>query len=475
MNIDCYKSENFYDEMFDHDNKIKIEYKQIYELLKDANDEDILINKRKLDKSFLEQGITFTLNSIDNDKERILPFDQIPRIINKNDWQKIEHGLIQRITALNLFLNDIYTNKYIIKDKIIPENLLLSSNSYYNDFKDIIPNKNIFINISGSDIIRDKNDYYVLEDNLRCPSGVSYVLENRAAMKKVYSTLYSKLNVKPVNNYPNLLLQALRYISPNKSFHPTCVLLSPGIYNSAYYEHTFLAKHMGIEIVEGNDLISDDGFIYMKTTRGLVQVDVIYRRIDDQYIDPNYFRKDSLLGVPGLVESYRKGNVSIANGIGCGIADDKATYSFVPKMIKYYLDQDPILKNIPTYLPTNHSDKDYILNNMHELVIKSVNESGGYGMLIGCNAKKEEINQFQRLINKSPRNYIAQPIISLSRHPTICDDAIEGRHIDLRPFVLYGEKIQVLQGGLTRVALKKNSLVVNSSQGGGTKDTCVLN
>tara|TARA_B100000530_G_scaffold70914_1_gene41788 strand:+ start:194 stop:1621 length:1428 start_codon:yes stop_codon:yes gene_type:complete len=475
MNIDCYKSENFYDEMFGNDNKINAEYKQIYELLKDTNDEDILINKKKLDKSFLEQGITFTLNSIDNDKERILPFDQIPRIINKNDWQKIEHGLIQRITALNLFLYDIYTNKYIIKDKIIPENLLLSSNSYYNDFKDIIPNKNIFINISGSDIIRDKNDYYVLEDNLRCPSGVSYVLENRAAMKKVYSTLYSKLNVKPVNNYPNLLLQALRYISPNKSFHPTCVLLSPGIYNSAYYEHTFLAKHMGIEIVEGNDLISDDGFIYMKTTKGLVQVDVIYRRIDDQYIDPNYFRKDSLLGVPGLVESYRKGNVSIANAIGCGIADDKATYSFVPEMIKYYLDQDPILKNIPTYLPTNNSDKDYILNNMHELVIKSVNESGGYGMLIGCNAKKEEINQFQRLINKSPRNYIAQPIISLSRHPTICDDAIEGRHIDLRPFVLYGEKIQVLQGGLTRVALKKNSLVVNSSQGGGTKDTCVLN
>ena len=239
MNIDCYKSENFYDEMFDNDNRIKIEYKQIYELLKDANDEDILINKKKLDKSFLEQGITFTLNSIDNDKERILPFDQIPRIINKNDWKKIEHGLIQRITALNLFLYDIYTNKYIIKDKIIPEDLLLSSNSYYNDFKDIIPNKNIFINISGSDIIRDKNDYYVLEDNLRCPSGVSYVLENRAAMKKVYSTLYSKLNVKPVNNYPNLLLQALRYISPNKSFHPTCVLLSPGIYNSAYYEHTF--------------------------------------------------------------------------------------------------------------------------------------------------------------------------------------------------------------------------------------------
>ena len=248
MNIDCYKSENFYDEMFGNDNRIKIEYKQIYELLKGANDEDILINKKKLDKSFLEQGITFTLNSIDNDKERILPFDQIPRIINKNDWQKIEHGLIQRITALNLFLYDIYTNKYIIKDKIIPENLLLSSNSYYNDFKDIIPNKNIFINISGSDIIRDKNDYYVLEDNLRCPSGVSYVLENRAAMKKVYSTLYSKLNVKPVNNYPNLLLQALRYISPNKSFHPTCVLLSPGIYNSAYYEHTFLAKHMGIEL-----------------------------------------------------------------------------------------------------------------------------------------------------------------------------------------------------------------------------------
>ena len=381
----------------------------------------------------------------------------------------------QRITALNLFLHDIYHEQRIIKDGTIPAHYILSGKHFRREFVNFNVPKDIYIHICGTDLIRGADgQYMVLEDNGRCPSGVSYVLENRRAMKRTFPQMFESIGVRPVDQYPQELLKTLQHITPAGVADPTVVLLTPGAHNSAYFEHTYLARQMGIEIVEGRDLVVRDEHVFMRTTKGMRPVHVIYRRLDDDFLDPTVFRRDSMLGVPGLVHAYRAGNVSLANSIGTGIADDKVMYYFVPKMIKYYLDQEPIIPNVPTYLASEEADMKYILDNLPKLVVKAANESGGYGMLMGPQAAQAEIDQFHRRIVADPRNYIAQPMISLSRHPTHVEGGMEGRHVDLRPFILYGEKISIVPGGLTRVALRKGSLVVNSSQGGGSKDTWVL-
>jgi len=475
--FDGYKTDCFFDEMFGEGNKLhpRSHYKKIFKRLDCLTEKEISERRQQADASFLEHGITFTVYGDDGGTERIFPFDLIPRIIPSREWNLIESGLRQRILALNLFLNDIYHGRKIIKDGVIPEEIINSSKNFRPEMVGFEPPQEVYAHICGTDLIRDDDgNYLVLEDNARCPSGASYLLENREIMKRAFPQTFGGMSVRPVEAYPDLLLRTLEYLSPRKSQKPVCVLLTPGVYNSAYFEHTFLARQMGIEIVEGQDLIAIDSCIYMRTTRGLVQVDVIYRRLDDDFLDPLTFRKDSMLGVPGLMDAYLKGNVALANAVGTGVADDKVTYAFVPQMIKYYLDQDPILDNVPTYLCWRDEDRSYVLNNLQSLVVKAANESGGYGMLIGSQSTKKEREEFARLIQKHPREYIAQPIVSLSRHPTFCEDGIEGRHVDLRPFILFGEDIEIVPGGLTRVALKRGSLVVNSSQGGGSKDTWVL-
>ena len=476
MNFGAYEAGGFYDEMFNgRRGAERSEYSEVKKLFESLTEEDFKNQKNRINQTFLEQGITFQIYQEDSSLERIFPFDPIPRLITKKEWEKVEQGLIQRITALNIFLNDIYNDGHIVNDGILPRETLYSSANYLENFIGFKPSKNIYIHISGSDLIRDNDGkFYVLEDNLRCPSGVSYVLENRSAMKRAYPDLYRKLNIAPVDDYSQILQESLKYISPSRKDKPTIVLLSPGIHNSAYFEHTFLARQMGVEIVEAKDLIVSGGYVYMRTTKGLVVVDVIYRRIDDDYLDPNHFNEESLLGVPGITDAYLKGNVALANAIGAGVADDKVIYAYVPDIIKYYLAEDPILPNVPTYLASVDSQKKHILGNLENLVVKTANDSGGHGMLMGPSATKDQIQKFSRLIKNNPRNYIAQPVVQLSRHPTIFENKIEGRHVDLRPFVIYGDKVKVLKGGLTRVALEKDSLIVNSSQGGGSKDTCVL-
>ena len=472
-----YETENFFDEMFPKTGGSAFpHYKLVEEVIGGFSKEKFLEKKAQTESGFLEQGVTFTVyGESDQGTERIFPFDLIPRVIPSEDWQVIEDGLTQRIVALNLFLHDVYHDQKIIKDGVIPEEVVKSAAHYCQFMEGFDVPKDIYIHICGSDLIRDGDGkYLVLEDNGRCPSGASYVLENREAMKRAFPKLYQALGVRPVGNYPSLLRKTLEHLSPRQAGNPVAVLLTPGLYNSAYFEHSFLAKSMGIEIVEGRDLIASDGYVYMRTTRGLVQVDVIYRRIDDDFLDPLAFRKDSLLGVPGIVEAYLKGNVVLANALGTGVADDKVTYAYVPDMIKYYLDQDPILENVPTYLAWREKDRKHILANLKTLVVKSANESGGYGMLMGPTSTQKEREEFAAKIEANPRDFVAQPVVSLSRHPTICDEGIEGRHVDLRPYVLYGEDIEIIPGGLTRVALNKGSLVVNSSQGGGSKDTWVL-
>ncbi|MCP5542107.1 MAG: circularly permuted type 2 ATP-grasp protein [Akkermansiaceae bacterium] len=472
-----YQKESFFDEMFvGEDESVFPHYQGLRERLGRLDDAEISEKQRRVDTSFLEQGVTFTVYGDDRGTERIFPFDLIPRIIPDTEWRTIEQGLTQRIIALNLFLHDIYHDERIIKEGIVPEEVVKSAAHYRPEMRGVDVPKDIYIHICGTDLIRDaEGRYLVLEDNGRCPSGVSYLLENREAMKRAFPRLYRDYGVRPVDHYPELLLKTLRHLSPRPGQAPVCVLLTPGVYNSAYFEHTFLARKMGIEIVEGRDLIVLDGFVYMRTTRGLVQVDVIYRRLDDDFLDPVVFRDDSMLGVPGIMDAYLKGNVALANAVGTGVADDKVTYAYVPEMIRFYLDQDPILENVPTYLAWRDEDRQYMLENFPKLVVKAANESGGYGMLMGPTSTAAEREDFAAKIRQTPRNFIAQPVVSLSRHPTICgDNRIEGRHVDLRPFILYGEDIEIIPGGLTRVALRKGSLVVNSSQGGGSKDTWVL-
>jgi len=473
-----YDTGDFYDEMFEAPDTVRPHYKKLLERFQEMTTEDFERKRQLASTTLLQQGVTFTVYSDNQGTERIMPFDLVPRIIPGKEWEFVERGLTQRIIALNMFLHDIYHDQRIIKEGIIPSELVNSAKHFRPEFMGFDVPKDIYIHICGSDLIRDRDgNYLVLEDNGRCPSGVSYVLENRQVMKRVYPKLFARHNVRPVDNYCRELLNLMRHVVPANcpdKDNPTCVLLTPGIYNSAYFEHSFLARSMGIEIVVGQDLMVKDDVVYMKTTKGPKRVDVIYRRLDDDFLDPTVFRPESVLGVPGLINAYRKGNVNLANAVGTGVADDKVTYYYVPAMIKFYLGEEPLMKNVDTYLSQNESDMKYIMENLPNLVVKSANESGGYGMLIGPHATKEEIEKFRAAILANPRNYIAQPVISLSRSPSYCDGVIEGRHIDLRPYILYGEKITIIPGGLTRVAMRKGSLVVNSSQGGGTKDTWVL-
>ena len=474
--LNGYAPENFFDEMVTARGAVQPHYARFRELFQSLTPQEFDHKRQSVDLAFMRQGVTFNVYGDLAGAEKIFPFDLLPRIIPAKEWEMIERGLAQRITALNLFLHDIYHEQKILKDGIIPPHYVLSGKHFRREFVNFNVPKDIYIHICGTDLIRDdKGQYLVLEDNGRCPSGVSYVLENRRAMKRTFPHMFESIGVRPVEDYPSELLKMLQHITPAGVSDPTVVLLTPGSANSAYFEHTYLARQMGIEIVEGRDLVVRDARVFMRTTKGLKPVHVIYRRLDDDFLDPTVFRRDSMLGVPGLVHAYRTGNVSLANSIGTGIADDKVIYYFVPRMIKYYLDQDPILPNVDTYLANEETDRKYILENLEKLVVKAANESGGYGMLIGPKATKSEIAEFRAKVEAEPRNYIAQPTISLSRHPThVGDGLFEGRHIDLRPYVIYGEKIVTVPGGLTRVALRKDSLVVNSSQGGGSKDTWVL-
>ncbi len=470
-----YAADKFYDEMFSPDGTVRPHCEPLHGKFQEIETDDFLSRKATSELYFMRQGITFNVYHEDEGSERIFPFDPVPRVIPADEWELIEAGLTQRITALNLFLNDIYHDQEILKDEVIPRFYIEEAKSFRKEFRGVDVPKDIYIQICGSDLIRGGDGtYYVLEDNARCPSGASYLLENRNALKRAFPALFDSLGVRPVDSYPRDLVNMLNYISPRREGESVCVLLTPGCFNSAYFEHCYLARQMGIEIVEGRDLTVIDKFVYMRTTKGLVRVDVIYRRIDDDFIDPIVFRKDSVLGVPGLMNAYMAGNVALANAVGTGIADDKVIYYFVPKMIEYYLGEKPILPNVPTFLPSEEKDMEYVMKNLPELVVKAANESGGYGMLMGPTASKEEIEKFRELIKEDPRNYIAQPVISLSQSPTWCDGAMEGRHIDLRPYIINGEEVKIVPGGLTRVALKKGSLVVNSSQGGGSKDTWVL-
>lgn len=464
-----------YDEMCGKINEPLAHYKAVSETINNMPHEELVQRQQAADLSFLHQGITFTVYGREEGTEKIFPYDLIPRIITGDEWNTIERGLKQRITALNHFLEDIYHEEKILKEGIVPRELVFTCKHYRREMRGVDVPRGIYISVVGTDLVRlSDGSFAVLEDNLRVPSGVSYMLANRQVMKRVFPRLFGNYGVRPIDNYGQQLLSTLRALSPRQDREPNIVLLTPGVFNSAYFEHTFLARQMGIELVEGRDLLVHDNVVYMRTTAGLRRVDVIYRRLDDDYIDPLAFRPDSQLGVPGLFNAYRSGNVALANAIGTGIADDKALYAYVPKIIKYYLDEEPILQNVQTYLLDDESNRKYVLENLDKLVVKAVGESGGYGMLIGPHSTKEEQATFRDLINDNPRNYIAQPTLALSTAPCLIENEITSRHVDLRPYILYGDEISIVAGGLTRVALKKGSLVVNSSQGGGSKDTWVL-
>jgi uncharacterized circularly permuted ATP-grasp superfamily protein len=470
-----YDVSSFFDEMFQAGGEIRPHYRRLAERLSTLPEAEFDQRRAAVDLAFLRRGVTFTVYNDSEGTERIFPFDLIPRIIPAREWSRIEAGLIQRITALNLFLHDLYHGQKILKDKVVPAAQVLSAKHFRREFMNFSVPRDIYVHICGTDLIRDSDgNYLVLEDNLRCPSGASYMIENRAAMRRAFPHLFQSYSVRAIEGYADTLLKSLLHLAPRGADKANVVLLTPGVYNSAYFEHTFLARQMGIPIVEGRDLLVRDAKVFMRTTAGLVPVDVIYRRIDDDFLDPSVFRADSQLGVSGLVAAYRAGNVALANSIGTGVADDKVMYAYVPRIIKYYLDQEPILPNVNTYLASEPADRKFILQNIAKLVVKSANEAGGYGMLIGPAATAAEVEDFRAKVAANPRNFIAQDPIMLSRSPTWCDRSMEGRHIDLRPYILCGEKTIVAPGGLTRVALRRGSLVVNSSQGGGSKDTWVL-
>lgn len=472
-------ADSLYDEVFKTDGDVRDTYQNIYNLFNSLkhNDFDGLYEEAKT--TFFNQGITFAVYSdTENGTEKIFPFDLFPRIISAKEWQHIERGVIQRTVALNKFLYDIYHNKKIVKDKVVPEQLLNTCKNYLPEMMDLKPPGKVYTHISGTDIIRHNDgDYYVLEDNLRSPSGVSYVVNNRLTMKRTLFGMFGNIRAHPVSEYPENLLDTLQSVKPKNVDMPTCVVMTPGMYNSAYYEHVFLAQSMGVELVEGRDLFVENDFVYMKTIHGPVKVDVIYRRVDDDFLDPLTFRKDSMLGVPGLFKAYKAGKVVLANAPGTGVSDDKAIYTYVPQIIKYYLDEEPILKNVHTYRCNDEQDLKYVLENIDKLVIKPVDEAGGYGISIGNKLTKEEIEEVKKAVLANPRKYIAQPIMSLSVHATYIEEShsFEPRHVDLRTYTLMGKNMtHVLKGGLTRVALRKGNLIVNSSQGGGSKDTWVL-
>ena len=476
MRFDSYQTEGFYDEVFDPEGKARAEARLLLEKIESLEEGELLRCQRAAETLLLQMGITFNVYGDSAGTERIFPFDLIPRIVPAKEWDWIERGLRQRIHALNEFIDDIYHDQKILRDRIIPAEVIRSAAFYRPQCRGINPPRRVWCHITGTDLVRHSDgQIYVLEDNLRVPSGVSYVLENRDLMKRTFPQVFAGLHVRPVDNYPSKLLETLEAISSARAAdNPTVVLLTPGMYNSAYFEHSFLAQRMGIQLVEGRDLVVQDGWVAMRTTKGLRRVDVIYRRIDDDFLDPQAFRADSLLGVPGLMDVYRAGRVSLANAPGNGVADDKVVYAYVPEMIRYYEGADPILPNVPTYLCWKDQDRQHVLANLDKLVVKSANEAGGYGMLVGPHSTAAQRDEFAAQIAAQPRNYIAQPTLGLSRVPTLVEDHLEGRHVDLRPYILYGKEIFVLPGGLTRVALRKGSLVVNSSQGGGSKDTWVL-
>jgi uncharacterized circularly permuted ATP-grasp superfamily protein len=482
--FDQYTIDGVFDEMFEAPLRPRAHYAPVLERVFSLGPATIQRRRHLADLSFRNLGITFTVYSDQaSGVERIFPFDLIPRIVPAGEWETIEAGLVQRIQTLNLFCNDIYNGQRILKDRVIPAEMIYSARMFRRELRGLRPPQDVYTHICGTDLIRDRDGrYLVLEDNCRTPSGVSYVLENRAVMKRVSPTLFSYYRVRSVEDYPYNLLETLRFVGRRHTDDPTCVVLTPGIYNSAYFEHSFLARQMGVELVEGRDLVVENNFVYMRTTGGLRRVDVIYRRIDDDFLDPLHFRPDSALGVPGLMNAYRLGNVAVVNAPGTGVADDKAIYPYVPDMVRYYLKQEPILNNVPTYVCAREQDRKYTLENLDKLVVKSTNEAGGYGMLMGHQASKEERAAFAEKIREDPRNFIAQPVVELSQHPTLVEGEngragtlqIEGRRVDLRPYNLNGERVIVMPGGLTRVALRRGSLVVNSSQGGGSKDTWVL-
>ncbi len=468
-----YDIENFFDEMFHQSGETREGYAYLKDAFQELTLEELSNRQISAERAMLAMGITFNVYSEGEGTERTMPFDILPRILPGSEWQRLEKGLKQRIEALNLFLHDVYNDQKILKDKVVPRELIESSKSFLKPCLGLTPPKGIWCHITGTDLIRgDDGEMMVLEDNLRCPSGVSYMLENRELSKQIFPDILARTGVQPVSDYPARLLSMLELLAERPN--PTVAVLTPGIYNSAYFEHSYLAQQMGVELVDSRDLVVDGGYVKMRTTKGFEVVDVIYRRIDDTFIDPLAFNPDSLLGIPGIFEVYKKGRVALANAPGTGVADDKVVYAYVPRIIRYYLGEDPIIPNVQTYICGEDDDRQYVLENIGNLVVKEANEAGGYGMLIGPKATREEHDLFRKRIRDNPRNYIAQPTISLSRVPCIFNEGAEGRHVDLRPYILYGNEIHVIPGGLTRVALRKGSLVVNSSQGGGGKDTWVL-
>jgi uncharacterized circularly permuted ATP-grasp superfamily protein len=473
-----YQTDNAYDEMFASPGVPREHYRALHQTLLKLPPEELRRSQQAADLAFLNEGITFTVYGSKEGTERIFPNDLLPRIITAREWAKIEKGLTQRLTALNLFLRDIYHEGRILADKIVPRDLLYSCKHFRREMRGINVPRDIYVSVCGTDLVRlPDGTFSVLEDNLRVPSGVSYMVANRKVLKRVFPTLFRDYGVWPIDHYPRELLATLRGLAPfNCPYRqdPTTVLLTPGVSNSAYFEHTFLAQQMGIELVEGRDLLVHDNVVYMRTTAGLRRVDVIYRRVDDDFLDPLSFRPDSTLGVPGLFNAYRGGNVTLANAIGSGVADDKAIYAYVPEIIRYYLNEDAILPNVPTFLMSDDTHRQHVLANLQNMVVKAVGESGGYGMLIGPQSTAQQREDFRARVLADPRNYIAQPTLALSCAPCLIDGSVESRHIDLRPYILMSEKLTLVPGGLTRVALRKGSLVVNSSQGGGSKDTWVL-
>ena len=475
MQFSGYQTEGFYDEMFCPDGAVRPHARLVQEIIESLSAGQLLRYKHAAERLLLQLGITFNVYGDSAGAERIFPFDLIPRIIPAAEWDTIERGLKQRIHALNCFIDDIYHDQKILKDRAIPAEVVTSAVSYRQQCHGLKPPWGVWCHITGTDLVRDRDgQYYVLEDNLRVPSGVSYVIENRDVLKRIFPGVFEGISVRPVHEYTSHLLEMLESLAPHARGTPRVVVLTPGIYNSAYFEHSFLAQQMGVQLVEGRDLVVTGGDVFMRTTKGPERVDVIYRRVDDDFLDPEAFRNDSLLGVPGLMAAYRNGRVALANAPGNGVADDKVIYAYVPDMIGYYEGEDPILPNVPTYLCWRDADRGHVLGNLEKLVVKAANESGGYGMLVGPHASAAQCTEFAGRIRANPRNYIAQPTLALSRVPTIIDDHFEGRHVDLRPYVLCGKVIYVLPGGLTRVAMRQGSLVVNSSQGGGSKDTWVL-
>ncbi|MBE9194032.1 circularly permuted type 2 ATP-grasp protein [Synechocystis sp. LEGE 06083] len=476
MQLQSYDPGNFYDELFSAPGQPRPQAAPLIDWMGQLSPEILRQHHETAQIALFNLGVTFRVYNDDQGVERIFPVDIIPRIIAEAEWRSLEKGLKQRIKALNCFLTDIYGPQHIVKDGIMPLDIVESASGFLKPCIGIKPPAGVWCHITGTDLVRDgKGQWFVLEDNLRVPSGISYVLENRRVMKSTFPDMFQTIPIQPVDSYPSQLLETLLNLAPPHLAAPVVVVLTPGINNSAYFEHSFLAQQMGVELVEGRDLVVADGYLQMRTTKGLQRVDVVYRRLDDDFIDPEVFRPDSLLGVAGLMEVYRQGRVALANAPGTGVADDKVIYAYVPEMINYYLKEEPLLANVPTYLCWREEDRNYVLDHLAELVVKSANEAGGYGMLMGPSASPQEREQFAERIRHNPRNYIAQPVLNLSRVPTLIGDQVEGRHVDLRPYILNrGDEIYVHPGGLTRVALRKGSLVVNSSQGGGSKDTWVL-